>query len=186
MNLYLTTIKHYKIYCPTGGDQRCKNIGWVREGNARCIHCRTTTPLCLHQSKPVPFAVTKKVQLANICPLPATTAVLAVNPVLAVNNASTVSSATSVQSITTLDATSTSKRQNSTAWLNPPPKMAKIVSTSIPYTAKEDNLILKFASKNLDTVGGKTVWKVLHDGGVIPNRTYESLRSSYLRHLKKQ
>ncbi|CAH1731314.1 unnamed protein product [Aphis gossypii] len=66
-------------------------------------------------------------------------------------------------------------------WLYPPPKVAKILSTNAPYTAKEDRLILEFASKNLTEVGGKKVRKVLQDSGVIPNRTYESLRTRYHR-----
>jgi len=71
-------------------------------------------------------------------------------------------------------------------WLNPPPKIAKIASTNAPYTAKEDQLILKFANNNLAEVGGKKVWKRLQESGVIRNRTYESLCNRYHRYFKKK
>lgn len=52
-------------------------------------------------------------------------------------------------------------------WLNPQPKIAKAWPTNAAYTAKEDRLILEFASKNLAEVGGKKVWKLLQDSGAI-------------------
>lgn len=143
----------------------------------------TEQPPCATDISPNPFG--KKVQ----SPATTATAVSSVIPVTTVqspatNVVSTVIPVTTVQSSFSSVTASTSKRGN-TMWLNPPPKVAKIFSTNAPYTAKEDRLILEFASKNVAEVGGKRVWKVLQESGVIPNRTFESLRTRYHRYLKK-
>jgi len=162
----------------------------------------TEQPPCTTYISLNPFSVAKKLT-TTICPSRAvttavssvipvstavTTAVSSVIPVSTVNTptVAVVSSTTSVQSSVTaaVDASSTSKRVN-TMWLNPPPIIAKISSTNTAYTAREDRLILEFASKNLTEVGGKKIWKRLQDSGAIPNRTYESLRTRYHRYLKK-
>jgi len=116
-----------------------------------------------------PFKVAKVVHLTNMCPSPATTAALADK------NSSTVTSETP----------STSKRQNaSTMWLNPPAKFPENISSNTPYTTEEDNEILRFSAKHLDKVNGKAIWRDLQDSGKIPNRSFESLRSRYPRHLQ--
>lgn len=65
-----------------------------------------------------------------------------------------------------------------------PKEVVKADTSRQPYSPREDREILKWASNN-PRVGGKETWKDLVASGLLPGRTFESLRNRYHRSLKK-
>jgi len=68
-----------------------------------------------------------------------------------------------------------------------PKQKKKIVKTNMAYTLREDKIIIEHVRKNgLENLGGKETWIKLQDSGVLPGRSFWSIRNRYLRYLKKQ
>jgi len=66
------------------------------------------------------------------------------------------------------------------------PKKKKIVKTNMAYTLREDKIIIDHVRKNgTENLSGKQTWIKLQDSGVLPGRSFWSIRNRYLRYLKK-
>lgn len=53
------------------------------------------------------------------------------------------------------------------------------------YTPEEDRVILQWAKDHPINTHGKMIWKELEKSGLVPGRTFESLRTRYTRQLAK-